>query len=111
MLFSNIDGATWEDKFRFVKEHIQQIIVQIDDLVLKDQPHGDFPIDRAKKKLLLLILKDIEAIEQAKTGSEDTQLQVLDRKTETMLGWFIGLEKRVVHIEDILKSIGRVINK
>jgi hypothetical protein len=110
---SNIDGATWEDKFRFVKEYIQWIIEQIDDLVLKKMPLGDFPIDRAKKDLLELILKRIEEIERAKTSTENIPdtVAMLDRKTETLLGWFVGLEKRVMNLEHILKSIGRTINE
>jgi hypothetical protein len=112
-MMSNIDGATWEGKFQFVKEHIQWIINQIDTSVIKGRSEEELPLDHSRKKLLQALLKYIEGIEGAKTGEESIldMVAMLDRKTEHTLKWHINLEKRVTHLEEVLRSIGKVINE
>jgi hypothetical protein len=113
MQHSNTGERIWEEKFKFFKKYLLQRIDEISSAI-DIYPYQDLTFHRNQRATLLAILNRIEGIEHDKTGPEDpgdTQLQVLDRKTEFMLEQSIMLEKRVTRVEEILVSMRRVLNE
>ena len=107
MPWTSCKGASWKDKFRFVKGFCEQYASELDTILEHSKnPKRDFPDDWAQREAVTHILNRIKEIADEETG---TEIERIDRQLNFMLDGMTKMGDKVVQLENTLRDIKHAI--